>query len=757
MLRNWLYYHVKPFLPAAVRLSVRRWFALRKRPRVGDVWPVLPGSERPPQDWRGWPGGKQFALVLTHDVESHIGLARCHKLMRLEMSMGFRSSFNFIPEGDYRVPRSLVEGIRRNDFEIGVHDLHHDGKLYSSRAEFARKALKINQHLKNWGAVGFRSGFMLRRLDWLHDLEVHYDSSTFDTDPFEPQPDGAGTIFPFWVPRSAHGAASRPPRTDGHSPGYVELPYTLAQDSTLFLLLRETTIEAWKRKLDWIVENGGMALLNVHPDYMSFSPLANGLPSYPVGFYEELLSYVKSRYGGVCWHALPRDVARFWNDQKFARPVASGRRVCMVSYSFYESDNRVIRYAEALAQRGDDVEALALARGPADRPRETIGQVCLSRIQSRSQKNQKSKAAFLLPLVRFWLNASIRLAWRHLWRRYDVIHVHNVPDFLVFAAWFPKLTGAKVILDIHDIVPEFYASKFSLSAGSLGVRMLKRVEKASAWFADRVIISNHLWLDTFASRTGARDKCSVFINNVDSSLFRPRPKKRDDGKPIVIFPGGLQRHQGLDICIRAFQKVIRELPHAEFHIYGDGNMKSCWMKLAADLGLDNHVRFFNPVPARQIADVMANADLGVVPKRADSFGNEAYSTKIMEFMSLGIPVVVSNTKIDQYYFDDSVVRFFESGNPDALAEAMLEVLGNRDLRQQMLAAASRYVTLNSWETRRGEYFELVDALAGARRPADPGAPPAPPSARGPAALPPEPVRGSRELASLDNRNLASPR
>jgi glycosyltransferase involved in cell wall biosynthesis len=139
-------------------------------------------------------------------------------------------------------------------------------------------------------------------------------------------------------------------------------------------------------------------------------------------------------------------------------------------------------------------------------------------------------------------------------------------------------------------------------------------------------------------------------------------------------------------------------------------MKASLVQLTAELGLEDKVRFFKPVPVHQIAEVMANADLGVVPKRADSFGNEAYSTKIMEFMSLGIPVVVSNTKVDRYYFNDSVVRFFESGSPDALAYAMLEVLSDQNLRQQMVAQAFEYVSRNSWDSCKQKYLDLVDSL-----------------------------------------------
>src|SRR5437868_3176726 len=136
MLRNRIYYQLKPFLPRVLRAAVRRKIALRLEARVQDVWPIMPGSEQTPPGWQGWPDGKKFALVLTHDVESASGLQNCQELMRLEMKYGFRSSFNFVPEGTYRVPASLREELTRNGFEVGVHDFKHDGRLFASRREF---------------------------------------------------------------------------------------------------------------------------------------------------------------------------------------------------------------------------------------------------------------------------------------------------------------------------------------------------------------------------------------------------------------------------------------------------------------------------------------------------------------------------------------------------------------------------------------------------------------------------------------------
>jgi len=696
MYRNRIYYRIKPLVPAAIRLSIRRWISRRQFPGVQHIWPIAPGSERPPANWRGWPEGKKFALVLTHDVEGDDGLAKCRRLMDVEKSLGFRSSFNFIPEGKYRVSPELRAEISAAGFEIGVHDLKHDGRLYRNRDNFRKNAERINGYLKDWNASGFRSGFMLHNLNWLHDLKIQYDASTFDTDPFEPQPDSRNTIFPFWV-------------SNGNG-GYAELPYTLPQDSTLFLLLQESDPKIWIQKLDWIARQGGMALLNVHPDYIHFPGDPPAPRTFPVEHYIRFLKHLQTHHAGTFWHPLARDMARHVAAVKPLLPCQKKRRVCMITHSFYESDNRVTRYAEALAQRGDHVDVVALRRGPEMPEHELMSGVQVHRLQTRAGKNERTKLDFLWPLLRFLTTSSLWLRKSHRQAPYDLIHVHNIPDFMVFAAWYPKLKGAQVLLDIHDIVPEFYGSKFAIPDGSFTVRSLKTVERASAKFADHVILANHLWLDKYAARSAPAGKCSVFINNVDSNIFQNRPRARKDGKQIILFPGGLQWHQGIDIAIQAFHKIASQVPHAEFHIYGDGNMKPKLVALVEELGLKNRIRFFEPLRIRQIAEVMADADLGVVPKRADSFGNEAYSTKIMEFMSVGVPVVISSTKIDRFYFNDSVVRFFESGNVDALAQGMLELLNNPALREKMVQRASEYVTQNSWEVRKSDYLALVDSI-----------------------------------------------
>ena len=310
MIRNSLYYGIKPLVPVQIRLAVRGWLTRQKRARFRDIWPILPGSEGKPKDWPGWPDGKKFAFVLTHDVEGPSGVAKCRRLMEVEKKYGFRSSFNFIPEGSYRISREFREEVARNGFEVSLHDLFHDGRLYRSRAEFARNAIRINQYLKEWGATGFRSGFMFHNLEWLQDLKIDYDASTFDTDPFEPQPDGTGTIFPFWHECAGGG-------------GYVEIPYTLPQDSTLFLLLRERTPAIWMQKVEWIARHGGMALLNAHPDYMNFEGSRLRISDYPLAYYEGFLSHVAKAYGGSYWNPLPMELAA-WFKRACVKPRPDG-------------------------------------------------------------------------------------------------------------------------------------------------------------------------------------------------------------------------------------------------------------------------------------------------------------------------------------------------------------------------------------------------------------------------------------------------
>lgn len=301
-MRN-LFYTIKPLIPRKIQLWLRRKIAKKQLQLYEYIWPIniQSGDQQPSRNV--WPDNKQFALVLTHDVDNANGLANCYKLIERETELGFRSSFNFVPL-KYKLPNELREFIQNNKIEIGVHGLKHDGKLYKNFKIFKKRADLINQYLKEWNSVGFRSPSMHHNLKWLGLLNIEYDSSTFDIDPFEPQPNGTSKIFPFIV------------KTQNNFE-FVELPYTLPQDFTLFILLRNTNINIWKQKLDWIVKNRGMALLNTHPNNMHFELTTVKGELYPAEWYLQFLHYTLIKYKDLYWNALPSEISRYWKSFQF--------------------------------------------------------------------------------------------------------------------------------------------------------------------------------------------------------------------------------------------------------------------------------------------------------------------------------------------------------------------------------------------------------------------------------------------------------
>ena len=386
-------------------------------------------------------------------------------------------------------------------------------------------------------------------------------------------------------------------------------------------------------------------------------------------------------------------------------------RVCMVAYSFYESDSRIIQYARSLTRRGDSVDIIALAHDGAV-PFEVIDGVNVYRIRRRTI-NERSAFSYLFRILRFLVVAMAVMTWKHLRKPYQLVHVHSVPDFLVISALPLRLMGVPVILDIHDILPEFYGSKFKVGHDSLIFRALVVVEKWSAKIASHVIIANQIWYDRLINRSVARDKCSVMCNYPDPSIFFLRPKSTSNGRFLLMYPGSLNWHQGLDVAVRAFAQVSKKIDTAEFHIYGEGPTRPALEKLVDELGLQRKVRIQNYQPIREIATLMSTADLAIVPKRASSsFGNEAASTKVQEFMAVGVPVIVARTKIDSLYFDDSMVKFFESENVEALADAIVELYAHPEQRLKLVEGANGHIQRNNWDVKQYEYLSVVDSLIG---------------------------------------------
>jgi len=298
MFINNIFYNIKPIMPRKLQLFLRRQIAKHKRKIYKNIWPIDLSTGMKPKSWRGWPGNNPFALVLSHDVDTQRGHDSIPYLIDIEKRMGFKSAFNIVPER-YNVSKSMINYIKQQGFEVNVHGLKHDGKLFKSYKIFKDRALKINYYLEYWNTRGFTAPSMICNMDWLNELGIDYSTCTFDTDPFEPQQSLSKTIFPFVVKHHIGEAF------------HVELPYTLPQDHALFIILGEKNISIWKQKLKWIAEIGGMALLNTHPDYMQFKQSGNSIETYPVSFYTDFLQHIATEYESKYWNALPSEVAAF--------------------------------------------------------------------------------------------------------------------------------------------------------------------------------------------------------------------------------------------------------------------------------------------------------------------------------------------------------------------------------------------------------------------------------------------------------------
>jgi glycosyltransferase involved in cell wall biosynthesis/peptidoglycan/xylan/chitin deacetylase (PgdA/CDA1 family) len=690
---------LKPLIPRILQIKFRRALAKRAYLSARETWPIDPKSSKPPDGWKGWPDNKKFALVITHDVDTLEGHDQCMQLAEIEKRHSFRSSFNFVAEG-YKISERIIHDLKSDGFEIGSHSIRHKNP-FKSPDKFPALASQINRYLKEWNAVGFRSPSMYHNMDLLHHLNIEYDASTFDTDPFEPQPDGIGTIFPFWV------------NDPNNHKGYVELPYTLPQDFLLFIILRQKNINIWKKKLDWIAENGGMALFIIHPDYIDFNNKPH-YEKYPARYYEEFLNYIKTKYEGQYWHALPKDVARFWkNNYAYTTKIIKPNiNVCMLSYSFYTNDARVRRYAEALAARGDHVDILAL-RNEDENKYEIMNGVHVHRIQKRS-RNEQGKFDYLFKILKFVVNSCYHVTKKHLRKPYDLIHIHSVPDFEVFAAFIPKLTGAKIILDIHDPVPDFYLAKFG-TKNKIIYDILSFFEKVSSNFAHHVITVTDYWMGKIAERSKIpENKISVTLNLPDIKMFHyskinETPTTSDYF--IVLYPGTINKHCGLDVAVSAIHEVSKDIPNIRFEIFGNGTEIDHLKQLVRDLKLEDIVFFHGSVPLEKIPHIMFNADIGIALLAGhNDYAQQALNVKLFEYLSMGLPSIATRTKSIEYYLKEGTVMLSEPNDPIDVARCIRDLYFNPEKREILKKNGLEFISRNNSEIQMKNYLDIVDRL-----------------------------------------------
>ena len=382
----------------------------------------------------------------------------------------------------------------------------------------------------------------------------------------------------------------------------------------------------------------------------------------------------------------------------------------MIAYTDYAHDARVRREAETLAANGFSVRCLTTKNGGPPNQYELDG-VDVQELGVTKYRG-KSTATYVASYLHFLAVASIACLRLLSRRKLDVVHVHNIPDFLVFAALLPRIAGRKVILDVHDSVPETFAAKFS--SASLIRRALCLEERMSALVAHRVICVNHPQRDALVARGIPDKKTFVSMNVPDPRVFRSSDVVVRNGDPSclrLVYHGTMAHRLGVDLLVQAIARLRKDVPGAQLHLWGNGDDLPAIRLLAKDLRVEDRVAF-SPTgyPLHELEGRLREMDIGVIGNRRSAAGDLMLPVKLLEYVWLGIPAVAPRLRTIQHYFTDDMVSYYEPEDVDSLAAAIRRLHEHADMRYQQAREARAFLTRHSWQHQGKELVTMYRAL-----------------------------------------------
>lgn len=392
----------------------------------------------------------------------------------------------------------------------------------------------------------------------------------------------------------------------------------------------------------------------------------------------------------------------------------ANKRHCMVVHAYYPiGEPRVEREALALVAKGFQVDLICL-KDQGEPETEQIEGINIYRLPVR---RHKGKGIFiqLLEYFSFFFLAFFKLTSLQWKKHYAVVQVHNLPDFLIFCAMIPKIMGARLILDLHDLMPEFYAGRFNQDLNALPIRLLRLQERISCAFADQVITVTSLWRETLIQRGIPAEKIVVVMNVANDRIFQRQMRSNlpsGNGQPFrLIYHGTLAERYGIDLAIRAVDQLRASIPNIHLTIHGKGEYLETLVQLKDQLDLDPCVVFSTQyMPIADLPKLIGKAHVGLVPYRQDIFTDGILPTKMMEYVAVGIPVVAARTAAISAYFDENMVRYFTPGDVNDLANSILSLYLNQDLIKQLPINADQFSQRYNWKQMAGFYVESVERL-----------------------------------------------
>jgi glycosyltransferase involved in cell wall biosynthesis len=397
-----------------------------------------------------------------------------------------------------------------------------------------------------------------------------------------------------------------------------------------------------------------------------------------------------------------------------------GKRVGMVLFSTYPYDPRPRRAVDALISEGMAIELICLADDGAPK-HESRDRFDVRRISITHERGGKFSYAYRYSA--FILVSAAILAWRSLWRRYDLVYVHNMPDVLVVSALIPKALGAKVILDQHDPMPELATTIFGVKENSLAVRLIRMLEKWSLARAHLVITVNTACKRIFGSRSCSPEKIGVVMNAPDGQIFpfraatSYRSTKKLPAEPFVImYHGSLVERNGLELAVDALAKVRATVPSAELRIYGR-ETPFLWrvMESARSQGLEKNVHYLGAKRLEDLVPAIEACDVGVIPNHRNAFTEINTPTRIFEYLALGKPVIAPSTRGIMDYFTEESLFLFEPGNSSEIAHQIEYVARNSGEATRIAECGQQIYLQHTWKQERGSLVDLVRGLLSGRR------------------------------------------
>ena len=385
--------------------------------------------------------------------------------------------------------------------------------------------------------------------------------------------------------------------------------------------------------------------------------------------------------------------------------------ICIIVQNYYKIDPRVRRTAELLVNTGYSVDVFCLRNEDENKKNYHLNGVNV--FTAPLSKKRASNLRYIFEYLAFFLLTVLFLTRQTQKKRYELIHVNTLPDFLVYAGLVHKIFGTTIILDMHEVMPEFYMSKFGVPMNHILIKLIKWQERVSIRFADQVITINEPIKILLENRNTIKNKITVVMNSVDNSLFslpESRINNNSDNKFIFMYHGTLTRLYGLDIAIRAFSKAAHQMPNANFWMLGEGSERSNLEQLSKDLDINEKVKFLGVHPQQDMVEWLSRCDVGVLPTRQDVFSDLSFSNKLPEYIVMKKPVIVSRLKTIRYYFSDEALAFFEPHNEEDLAQQMIHIYNIPELRQSLVSKALiEYQSIN-WKVMQQRYLSLIDRI-----------------------------------------------